>query len=51
MKDTAELYKSLKCLDKMTSYISRHDNISNEEAKAKLQQMVKESKHFKRIIN
>lgn len=50
IKETAELYKSLKCLDKMAYYISKHENISKEVAKAKLKQIVKENKHFKRAI-
>jgi hypothetical protein len=51
LKETVELYKSSKCLDKMTYYISKHDNITIEEAKSNLQHIVQESKHFKRVIN
>lgn len=49
--ETAELYKSSKCLDKMTYYVSKDDKTSKEEAKSMLEEMVKENKHFKKVVN
>jgi len=48
LKETVELYKSLECLDKMAFYMGEKDNTTEGEAKIKLLEMVKESKHFKK---
>ena len=51
LKETIELYKSLKCMNKISQYFSKDNNLSKEEAKIMLEQLVKNSIYFNNNIN
>jgi hypothetical protein len=50
MRDTVEMYKSNKCMNKIEFYYSKSNNISAEEAVLMLKSLVQSSKYFKNNI-
>jgi hypothetical protein len=51
LKDTIELYKSIDCMNKISYYFSKYNNISKEEARIRLEQLVQNSIYYKNNIN
>lgn len=51
MKDTVEIYKSNKCINKIANYFSKSNKYPAEEAKSMLISLVQNSDYFKNNIN
>ena len=51
MKDMVEIYKSIKCMNKLSYYFSKNNNISKEEAIVMLEKLIQNSRYFKNNIN